>query len=162
MRVEIDTIIPAPAETIWHHLGRPALLVHVAAPILRFRPIDPPEWPERWAEGDYSAAMRFLGILPLGRQTVGLRRGAETGWPRTVRDDGHGTLVKRWDHLITIAPDGPSQTRYRDTVDIEAGLMTPFIWLFAQFFYRHRQRRWRALAATGFRALPAEKASPDA
>ena len=67
--------------------------------------------------------------------------------------------VERWDHLITIAPDGPSRTRYRDTVDIEAGLLTPFVWLFAQFFYRHRQRRWRALAQTGFRALPAEKAS---
>ena len=40
MRVEIGTMIDAPAETVWHHLGRPALLMHVAAPILRFRPVD--------------------------------------------------------------------------------------------------------------------------
>lgn len=162
MRVEIGTVIPAPAELVWHHLGRPALLVHVAAPILRFSPKDPPVWPERWAEGDYSARMAFLGVLPLGLQTVGLRRGMEQGWPRTIRDKGHGTLVTRWDHLITLEPDGPGRTRYRDTVDIEAGLLTPFIWLFAQFFYRHRQRRWRALARSGFRALPPERTRPGA
>jgi hypothetical protein len=162
MRVEIGTIIPAPAELVWHHLGRPALLVHVAGPILSFTPEKPPFWPERWAEGDYSAQMRLLGLLPLGRQTVGLRRGREEGWPRTIRDDGSGTLVRRWDHLITVEPDGPGRTRYRDTVDIEAGLLTPFIWLFAQLFYRHRQRRWRALARTGFAALPPENASHGA
>jgi hypothetical protein len=41
-------------------------------------------------------------------------------------------------------------TLYRDQVTIQAGMFTPFIWLFAQLFYRHRQRRWRQLARTGF------------
>jgi len=35
-------------------------------------------------------------------------------------------------------------------VDIEAGLLTPFIWLFSQVFYRHRQRRWQALVKRQF------------
>jgi hypothetical protein len=38
----------------------------------------------------------------------------------------------------------------RDTVEVRAGVLTPFIWLFAQLFYRHRQRRWRALVARRF------------
>jgi len=28
-----------------------------------------------------------------------------------------------------------------------------FVWAFAQLFYRHRQRRWRALVASDFRDL---------
>jgi len=35
-------------------------------------------------------------------------------------------------------------------VTIEAGILTPFVWLFARLFYAHRQRRWAALAAKGF------------
>jgi hypothetical protein len=36
-----------------------------------------------------------------------------------------------------------------DRVDIRAGLLTPFIWLFAQGFYRWRQYRWGRLLAQG-------------
>jgi len=34
---------------------------------------------------------------------------------------------------------------YTDEIEIQAGWLTPGIWLFAQLFYRHRQRRWKAL-----------------
>jgi ligand-binding SRPBCC domain-containing protein len=153
MRVAIETLIEAPADIVWQHLQTPALLAHVAAPVLRFTPVQPADWPAVWAEGDYVTAMHFLGVLPLGRQTVAIRKGHSQAWPRTVRDAGWGQLVRQWDHLITVAADGPCRTRYRDEVTIGAGLLTPFIWLFALFFYRHRQRRWRRLARTGFAAL---------
>jgi len=58
-------------------------------------------------------------------------------------------LIKKWDHRITIDPSGTG-TLYRDHVIIEAGVFTFFIWAFAQIFYRHRQRRWRQLVASGF------------
>ena len=35
-------------------------------------------------------------------------------------------------------------------LSFRAGVLTPFIWLFAQLFYRHRQSRWRRLVANGF------------
>jgi len=35
-------------------------------------------------------------------------------------------------------------------VTIKAGVLTPFVWLFARLFYAHRQRRWATLAAKGF------------
>lgn len=34
---------------------------------------------------------------------------------------------------------------YTDEIEIQAGWLTPVIWLFAHVFYRHRQRRWKAL-----------------
>jgi hypothetical protein len=61
--------------------------------------------------------------------------------PKRLRDNGHSALIKTWDHRITIASDDQGGTLYRDEVEVRAGLLTPFIWVFAQIFYRHRQRR---------------------
>ena len=153
MRLTLETVIEAPAEQVWTHLQTPTLLRHVCHPLLAFQPIDPPHWPDQWAERDYAVSMKAFGLMPLGRQDIRIRKDAPSDWPRTVRDDGRGTLVQRWDHLIEIAPLGESRTRYRDTVDVEAGVLTPFVWAYAAVFYRHRQARWRRLARTGFAAL---------
>ncbi len=55
-------------------------------------------------------------------------------------------LVARWDHLVSIKPLDNSRSIYRDTIDIDAGTLTFVVWAWANWFYRHRQRRWRALA----------------
>ena len=72
------------------------------------------------------------------------------GWP-TLRDNGEGVLMRRWDHRITLQPLSDGRTLYTDDIEVIARhlpwLMTPLSALFAQVFYRHRQRRWRQLAA---------------
>ena len=149
MRIELETRLACRPESAWRKLMEPALLVHIASPLIRFVPIDPPALPTRWAEGRYRVAMRVLGMIPIGAQWVGLELpdGPEPeGWPRRVRDDGSGDLAKRWDHWIEIAPHPEGGTRYVDRVDVEAGWLTLGVWLFAQLFYRHRQSRWRRLA----------------
>jgi hypothetical protein len=60
----------------------------------------------------------------------------------------HGGAVKKWNHVILVELAGAGRTRYTDSVDIEAGLLSPAIWLYAQFFYRYRHWRWRKLART--------------
>jgi len=67
----------------------PSTLQHVAAPILRFRPIDPPHWPAPWQEGDYLASVRLFGILPLGHQWI------RTSFPPLPDDDGTGGFAVR-------------------------------------------------------------------
>jgi hypothetical protein len=56
-------------------------------------------------------------------------------------------LIQIWDHLIAVKPASGGHTRYSDTVAIDAGIFTLPVWLFAHWFYRHRQRRWRRVAA---------------
>jgi hypothetical protein len=34
---------------------------------------------------------------------------------------------------------------HADEVEINTGLPTPTVWLFARWLYRHRQRRWKAI-----------------
>ena len=67
-----------------------------------------------------------------------------------MRDNGRGDLAKRWDHRITIEGTDQGTTQYTDRVEVEAGLLTPGVWAFAQLFYRYRQARWRRLVRHDF------------
>ena len=146
-KITLEARFPAPADEVWRLARRSDTLTFIAAPLLTFQPIDGP-FPEVWAEGQYEARMRFLGLVPLGRQTIDIRHGEGPDGTRTIRDAGRGQIVKVWNHLITIAPEGDG-ARYTDEVTIDAGLLTLPVALFARAFYAHRQRRWRRLLGRG-------------
>jgi ligand-binding SRPBCC domain-containing protein len=158
-RVVVSCRLEAPAEEVWTLLQRPRTLEHIAAPLVRFRAIEPQSWPEVWTEGRYLCAMRLFGLIPLGRQWIVITHSdAEPGDPpgtRRLRDNGTGGLVRTWDHMITLSPDADGTSAYRDEVSVGAGLLTPFIWLFAAVFYRWRQWRWRGLLRAERRNRPA-------
>jgi hypothetical protein len=66
-----------------------------------------------------------------------------------IQGNGHSALIPVWDHLITIEPH-PDGALYRDQVKVSARVLTPLLWMFAEIFHRHRQRRRRRLASHGF------------
>ena len=151
--VERTCTLECSADDAWERVGTSALLHHITSPLIRFAPKGGP-FPKRWREGEYRAIMWLFGLLPIGWQAIVISFPAPKDGTRFVRDNGYGPLIQRWDHWIEITPgDHPSQTRYTDRVAVEAGLLTPIIAGFAQAFYRHRQKRWQALAKTGFAAL---------
>lgn len=153
MRVHLSTPLSAPPEWVAAQLQSTAVFRHITAPLIQFHPARGTEWPTHWAPGELALHMRLLGVLPMGPQTVRIsieptaQRG---GWP-TLRDNGEGVLMRRWDHRITLQPLSDGRTLYTDDIEVIARhlpwLMTPLSALFAQVFYRHRQRRWRQLAA---------------
>lgn len=154
MRLTLKTQLDAAPDTVWAHLLTPRLLLHVAAPLVAFSPVRPAQLPPVWADGDYAVRMRLWGWLPLGAQTLRISRraGREV---RQLRDAGSGGLAKTWEHVIEVEPGPGGTTRYTDTLQVRAGILTPLVWAFAHLFYRHRQRRLRALARGGFAYGPA-------
>jgi hypothetical protein len=150
MKVSASCVIPASADRVWTEIGSTRLLKYVCAPMQYFVPIEPAAFPERWHEGRFKVGLRAFGFLPVGTQWVVISEIAATANIRRLRDNGHGDLARRWDHLITVAPRPDGQTDYRDDIDVEAGILTPIIWAYAWIYYRHRQRRWRRLALNGF------------
>jgi hypothetical protein len=152
--VELSTTLDCTPEEAWSRVQTSALLMHVAAPLIRFTPQGGKPFPAIWAPGEYRAWMWLFGIVPIGWQAVVISHPEPNGETRFIRDNGYGPLIRRWDHWITIAPGAAEgTTHYTDRVEIESGLLTPLIAAFARVFYAHRQRRWRALAATAFAAL---------
>lgn len=145
--------LDCPPEKLAEKLREPMLFAYVSWPILQFKPVDPATPPERWGEQKAVVKLSFLGVLPMGRHTLNISfrdRSVEKGkfWFE-MRDDGFGQLVKKWDHTMTVRQNGGGCV-YGDNVEIKAGPLTPFVWLFAMVLYRHRQRRLKRLAEGGF------------
>ena len=150
-RIEVTSQFALPPDKVWEQVQRPAVLLHIARPILSFISRDG-GWPEKWEHREYVAGLRAFGFLPVGEQVIGIEfQGEETTGYR-LRDNGRGGLISKWDHMMMIDPEGDG-TRYTDRVDIEAGLLTPLVCAFAKFFYTHRQKRFQALIASDFKEL---------
>ena len=149
-RIEVTSVLHAPLSEIWEHVNTTRLLDYVARGWIAFRPIDPPVFPARWEEREYLVAMSLRGVLPIGRQVIGIERPAPADGKLFVRDNGRSASIRSWDHLITIEPAGEGATRYTDRLDLDAGPLTAALTVFARSFYAHRQRRWARLVASGF------------
>ena len=93
--------------------------------------------------------MRLFGIVPIGRQIVGIEFPDARDGVKRLRDNGRSAIIRRWDHMIEIAPE-QAGTRYVDRLEVDAGGLTAPIAFFARLFYAHRQKRWRRLARNGF------------
>jgi hypothetical protein len=156
--VYVESVLRCPAEKVWDEVQRPTLLLEVARPLVRIVPADGPQFPERWPEGATVRCRSYLfGVIPLGTRTILLERIDPAA--REIQSRESDPLIRRWDHLIRIGPAGDGRTRYSDEVIIEAGWATFCVWLFAQWFYRHRQWRWRRVARRLVDAEPG--AAPD-
>ena len=150
MQIDLATQLPCSLAEVIAEVRTPRLLRQVASPLLSFSPLAPTEFPTTWGEGTYWVKLKLFGVLPIGRQAIVITYPqAESADTFMLRDNGYSPLIRRWDHLIT-AQEASGGTLYRDHVTIEAGILTPFVWLFARLFYAHRQRRWATLAANGF------------
>lgn len=150
MRIKLTTKLNASAAQVWTAVRKPRLLDYVAYPLQVFEPIEPATLPDVWPEGQHLVRPRMFGMLPMGTQWIVISNVEDGPLRYRLRDDGHGSLMSRWDHMITVEPINASTCRYTDEVEVEAGVLTPFVAAFAHLFYRHRQRRWRKLVALDF------------
>jgi hypothetical protein len=157
MQMQRTTIFPASPGRVWELLQRPETLLTISKPLMFFKPLDPPRLPEEWEEGEYKVSMWLFGFVPFGWQVIGVEfpDADEESGVRKLRDNGYGGFIRKWDHLIEIEPvssaENPDEkwTKYTDRVTIDAGILTPNVWLFAKLFYAHRQRRWKQLLSAG-------------
>ena len=146
MIVDVSTVLNCSAANAWAEVQKSSLLLHVIWPLVRLVPSGAP-LPERWSEGLTIQCKSFVfGVIPIGVRTLHIEKIDHKNYQIQSRE--HDPLIARWDHLVSIKPLGDSRSIYRDTIDIDAGSLTFVVWAWANWFYRHRQRRWRALAKT--------------
>jgi hypothetical protein len=147
MKLEIKSYFPADFDKVVKLVNQSATLDYIARPLIKFYPVEPESFPVIWENKEYLTEMKLFGIFPIGKQIISISR------PRSIesnqfilRDNGKGDSIKMWDHWITIKKDPISTSvLYIDKLFLKAGILTPFIWLFANVFYRWRQFRWKFL-----------------
>jgi hypothetical protein len=144
MNAKISTTFACSEQDLWQKIIEPKSLQFVAAPILKFIPEQENSLSGEWKVGTpYPLKLYFLGIIPLGRHTITLAKIDKKANTIISKENGH--LAKVWNHTIFFQQEKPGVLRYLDEIEIQAGWLTPGIWLFAQVFYRHRHRRWKVL-----------------
>jgi hypothetical protein len=146
MKVDVSTPLDCSGDAAWNEVQKTSLLLHVIRPLARVTAADPSGFPERWCEGMIFRCRTYVfGFIPIGVRTLQFRRVDPQAREIVIRETD--PLVRRWDHTISVVPVG-SRSIYRDVIDLDAGILTFVVWAWTSWFYRHRQRRWRALART--------------
>jgi hypothetical protein len=141
--IDRSTVLEASADLVWGHVKTPAAFRTVTRGLL-FMPVIR-QRNDGWREGETVVGWVFLfGILPFSRHHLHIVRVDDSA--RTLSSREFGGLIRTWNHDIEVEPIDALSCRYRDGIEIEAGILTPVIVLYARWFYRMRQRRWRALA----------------
>jgi hypothetical protein len=144
MIAHVSTVLPSSEGELWQKIIEPKSLQYVASPIVRFVPDEAGALAGEWEVGRaYPLRLYFLKFIPLGRHAIQLRKIDKV--ENVISSEERGLLARVWNHNITFREVSPGTLSYTDEIEIQAGWLTPAIWLFAHFFYRHRQRRWKVL-----------------
>ncbi|HMN93962.1 MAG TPA: hypothetical protein PKC60_12105 [Hydrogenophaga sp.] len=144
MLARIATHLGCTEAELWQKISEPRSLQFVASPLLSFVPAEGGTLAGEWTVGlSYPLKLYFLKVIPLGRHTIRLVEIDKR--TNTIVSQESGLLARVWNHTIRFQQVSPGLVRYTDEIEIQAGWLTPLIWAFAQVFYRHRQRRWKAL-----------------
>ena len=145
VRVVVESLLPCNPAIAWAEVRHSRLLQEVCFPLVTFLPAPGETLPVKWPESTVMKIRSYLlGLMPLGtRDLAFVRIDPQAREIHTAESDA---LVARWDHVISIAEAEPGFCRYRDEIEVEAGWLTPLVWLFARCLYGHRQLRWRGVA----------------
>lgn len=137
MIVQKSTLFPASKETVFRKLQQLETLQLIAKPFATFEPVG--ETVSTWEVGSTSAyRFRLFSLIPYGTHTIHILRFDPDG----VSSREKNAHVPVWNHEISLVEKDESHTLYTDRVEIRAGWKTAFIWLWANAFYAHRQRKW--------------------
>lgn len=144
MKAKISTVIKTSENQMWEELQKVSSLMYVASPILKFKPQKGHSVPEKWVLGtEYKLKLSLFGIFPLGDHFIKLvELNKEENLIISIE---HGNLTKAWNHIIKFNAIDDQTIEYTDEIEINAGILTILIWLFAHIFYRHRQSKWKKL-----------------
>jgi hypothetical protein len=136
--IKVTSIFPASREKIFEKLQEIETLRYICSPLATFTPLDSNR---KWEAG---AVFRFVLTacgLKFGVHTINVKKFDID----KILTHENNKEVRVWNHIITLENSGENQTKYSDIVEVRAGWKTLFIWLWANLFYRHRQRKWREL-----------------
>ena len=156
--VHVTTELPAPRDRVWQAMQHPASFLYVIRGLLGVPALAGRTDPVAAGEA-VSGWILLFHVVPLHRhhiQVVAVDAG--TG---TIRTEERGGVLRRWDHVLRVEPLGEGTCRYGDTIEIDAGWLTPAVAALATVLYRYRQRRWRRLARRHLHAVPERRRRVD-
>ncbi|GAB0107050.1 hypothetical protein JMUB6875_60420 [Nocardia sp. JMUB6875] len=143
--VRVESVLPANVDQVWSAMLSPATFAYVCRGLFAVPAVAGRIEPLR--AGDRGTGWLFaFHVLPAYRHTIEV---IEVDAPtRTIRTRERGGVLRSWDHTLHAEPIDENTCTYSDSVDIDAGVLTPAVARIATAIYRYRHRRWQKLVHT--------------
>lgn len=146
MKVKVSSTFNREPTEIWHLLKRSSTLVYVTRGLIGFRS-SAEEFPQIWQEGKTEHMQILLfGLVRAWHHQIRFVSVSEKNMQIMTHEAGG--MISKWNHQMSVSPVNCHSCLYTDEIEIEAGLLTPMVWLYAQVYYRYRHIRWRYLVNT--------------
>ena len=137
MIVRRTSVFPSGRDVIFQKIRKLETLQYIAKPYATFEPEG--NSLGIWETGSTSSYhFKLFGIIPFGTHTIHII----CFEPEKISSHEGNEHVPVWNHDIMMEIIDDNHTKYTDRVEIGAGWKTVFVWLWANAFYRHRQRKW--------------------
>ena len=139
--ITLTSIFPDSADEIIKRLQSVDTLQYIARPYAIFIPLDREVM---WKEGGKFRFRLFIfGFIPIGVHVIHVDEFSSGGEYR-IHTREYNPFMPVWNHTIVLKPLG-EKTQYTDHVVMQARCFSGVAAMWAEFFYRHRQRKWRRL-----------------
>lgn len=134
---------PASERNVFNKLKSIQTLQYIASPYATFTPLTESD-DFNWKAGEtFSFQLKLFGVIPFGIHTIKVIDFNEEAY--RIHTTESNAYVPIWNHSIVLKPLGDGASQYTDEVEIYAGWKTPLVYLWAKFFYAHRQKKWLEL-----------------
>ena len=142
LTVKKSSVFPAAKDEIFRRLQKLKTLQYIAHPYATFKSVDDTEeltWQE---DSAFAFHFKLFALVPFGVHTIKVIQFDKEKGIYTQEGNKH---VPVWNHKIILEKIDENTTKYTDIVEIQAGWKTLFVYLWANSFYAHRQRKWKRL-----------------
>ena len=142
LTVKKSSVFPAAKDEIFRRLQKLKTLQYIAHPYATFKSVDDTEeltWQE---DSAFAFHFKLFALIPFGVHTIKVMQFDIEKVIYTQEGNKH---VPVWNHKIILEKIDENTTKYTDIVEIQAGWKTLFVYLWANCFYAHRQRKWKRL-----------------
>ncbi|MBF0119681.1 MAG: hypothetical protein HQK79_12655 [Desulfobacterales bacterium] len=138
----IQSYFETSADKAWELLKKTDTFLFITHGFLDFT--NKKKWPEEFYNGlEINTKLIFFNILPAWKHCLKITKINELD--KELYSNECGGFINTWNHLIKIEPETDCRCKYTDQVEINAGFLTPAVWLYANIFYRYRHYRWKKL-----------------
>jgi hypothetical protein len=142
LTVKKSSVFPAAKDEIFRRLQKLKTLQYIAYPYATFKSVDDTEeltWQE---DSAFAFHFKLFALIPFGVHTIKVIQFDIEKGIYTQEGNKH---VPVWNHKIILEKINENTTKYTDIVEIQAGWKTLLVYLWANCFYTHRQRKWKRL-----------------
>ncbi|MDR0684802.1 MAG: hypothetical protein LBF83_06710 [Spirochaetaceae bacterium] len=131
---------------IWDKILNIETLIKICKPMATFKITTKEKFIKWKLNTEYVFKLFIYGFVPFGTHKIILE--TIDNEENIIKSKEHNNVVKIWNHKITMEKEGELITNYTDEVEIYAGIFTLIIAIWGIIFYKHRQKKWKAIAKT--------------